>query len=391
MSVTILFFFISTLFIATSNSVLSSALVEDSWNTKAPMSQARDNLGVVAVDSKIYAIGGSVVDADFVGINERYDPVTDVWTILTPMPTPRSQFTIVAYQSKIYCICGIVDKIPYNSAGWATGVTSNIVEVYDVVTDSWSTKASMPINMAGARASALNDNIFIVWGQDLFVYDILEDMWITKTDSIPSVPELCRIPSYVDPVVVDEKIMYVDAIQFMGETQKIMTYDPKNDAWNIESGDALLGGSSRGGGAVITSGIYAPQKIYAINLDHMAVYDLVDNTWTFAAIPTPRLSFGVAMVDDILYIIGGTTSEDIYNWYSYGKAIAINDQYIPNGYDNSNTSESAKTEVIDHSKNLITVMLLLIIGIVTMGTLVYFQKKKETSIIKTETPTLAST
>jgi hypothetical protein len=39
-------------------SVLALELVEDSWNAKTPMSQARANLGVVAVEGKIYAIGG---------------------------------------------------------------------------------------------------------------------------------------------------------------------------------------------------------------------------------------------------------------------------------------------------------------------------------------------
>ncbi|MCL1970209.1 MAG: hypothetical protein FWF66_01940 [Candidatus Bathyarchaeota archaeon] len=43
------------------SSVSASELVENSWNTKAPLSQARASLGVVAVDGKIYAIGGYAV------------------------------------------------------------------------------------------------------------------------------------------------------------------------------------------------------------------------------------------------------------------------------------------------------------------------------------------
>lgn len=65
------------------------------------MTQARANLGVIAMDGKIYAIGGQT-DDDYVGTNERYDPKTDTWTTLEPMPTPRTNFATVEYQGKIW-------------------------------------------------------------------------------------------------------------------------------------------------------------------------------------------------------------------------------------------------------------------------------------------------
>jgi hypothetical protein len=51
------------------NSVSASSLVENSWTPKAPMQQARNSLGVIAVDGKIYAIGGYTVNDKIVGIN----------------------------------------------------------------------------------------------------------------------------------------------------------------------------------------------------------------------------------------------------------------------------------------------------------------------------------
>jgi hypothetical protein len=101
-------------------------------------------LGVVAVDGKIYAIGGSyqteVPSYDqfplyltkYVSTNEMYDPVSDTWVTLESMPTPRAYFAIAAYDNKIYCIGGI------------TVCASNIFtfdycllnEVYDTVTNN---------------------------------------------------------------------------------------------------------------------------------------------------------------------------------------------------------------------------------------------------------------
>ncbi|MDR0318626.1 MAG: hypothetical protein LBI09_01160, partial [Nitrososphaerota archaeon] len=131
-------------FTAVFSSVSAFELVADSWNTMAPMSQARYDLGVVAVDGKIYAIGGatSVNTYDghiggFVGTNECYDPKTDIWVTLEPMPTARHNFAIAECQNKIYCIGGyIVDE-----SKW---IIYDTVEMYDPATNSWSTKAALP-------------------------------------------------------------------------------------------------------------------------------------------------------------------------------------------------------------------------------------------------------
>jgi N-acetylneuraminic acid mutarotase len=58
----LIFFFISGLSVTVFSAVYASSLVEDTWHTKTPMSQARDSLSVVAVDGKIYAIGGQTND-----------------------------------------------------------------------------------------------------------------------------------------------------------------------------------------------------------------------------------------------------------------------------------------------------------------------------------------
>jgi N-acetylneuraminic acid mutarotase len=87
MSYLLIFFFISGLFITAFNPVSAAGLVENSWATKAPMQQARNSLGVVAVDNKIYAIGGYTADSKIVGINEQYDPKTDTWITMASMPT----------------------------------------------------------------------------------------------------------------------------------------------------------------------------------------------------------------------------------------------------------------------------------------------------------------
>jgi hypothetical protein len=160
-------------FVTVLSAISASELVEDSWNTKAPMSQARAGLGVVAVDGKIYAIGGYtamdyIMQVGMCGTNERYDPKTDTWVTLASMPTPRANFAIAAYQGKIYCM--------------GNGPT----EVYDIVTDSWSVKSDTPFlsstiasafAFTSAQAIVVDGKIFVINDWDLFMYNPITDIW----------------------------------------------------------------------------------------------------------------------------------------------------------------------------------------------------------------------
>ena len=85
-------FFILILFLtATVPTLAQTNAIEDSWNSKAPMHQARSGLGVIAVDNKIYAIGGALSGfKNVAGTNEQYDPATDTWVYKASMPTPRA-------------------------------------------------------------------------------------------------------------------------------------------------------------------------------------------------------------------------------------------------------------------------------------------------------------
>jgi hypothetical protein len=70
-------------------------LIQDSWEELAPMHQARLGLGVIAVDGKIYAIGGTTSGGFICSVlstNEQYDPVTNSWVYKASMPTARVYF-----------------------------------------------------------------------------------------------------------------------------------------------------------------------------------------------------------------------------------------------------------------------------------------------------------
>src|SRR4030065_1552266 len=110
----IVFVFLATCMIVTMPASTSAGETENTWVSKAAMHQARAGLGVVAVNGKIYAIGGTTSSTSyafagaggFVGTNEEYDPETDTWASKASRPTPRAYFAIAAYHNKIYCKVG---------------------------------------------------------------------------------------------------------------------------------------------------------------------------------------------------------------------------------------------------------------------------------------------
>ncbi len=322
-----------SLFLSTSHFSVGGA-DENSWTTKEPMNTARGGLGVAVVNGKIYAIGGSNNDTQL-GVTEEYNPVTDTWTTKAPMPTPRSGFAIAVYQNKIYCIGGMTG----DSEIFVSGITG-ITEVYDPATDKWATNSSMPTPRADLCASVVNGTIYCIggkkyWGveesyQELNVteaYNPATDSW-TKKSPMP-IPVLgCT------SAVLDGKIYVTGGsrhfqlgwdLATVGSTQ---VYDPENDAWSTR---ASLPIAESYGAAAAPSGVTAPSRLYYVGGSNETHYSSVTyvyypqlNVWiTGASIPTPRVYLALAVVDDILYAIGGFDGE---NW------LDVTEQYVPIDY-----------------------------------------------------------
>jgi len=298
---------------------------EDSWASKAPMQVARSALGVAAVNGKIYAIGGSnqsgyapsmpgysVLDIKHnVDTNEEYDPATNTWTFKKPMPTPRMHFAIAVYQNKIYCIGG------YTSDG-VTGLN----EVYDPATDTWETKTSMPTARRRLTANVVGDKIYVICPEGTnYVYYPDLDSWDTK-EPVPS-PSFLRYAT----TVFENKIYVFGGLTENQHYTLNNIYNPETDTWSFGTPiptDVVCDV------AVVTTGVLAPTRIYVVGTQDVTVYDIENDTWTLGSdVPTKRYYFGVAVLNDTIYAIGGHTHTGILGIITPS---AANEQYTPIGY-----------------------------------------------------------
>jgi N-acetylneuraminic acid mutarotase len=306
----------------------SKDAAENTWVTKAPMQVPRDSLGVAVVNGKIYAIGGY----GGTSTNEEYDPVTNTWSTKTPMPTPRSTFAIATYQNIIYCIGGLLTN----------NTKTGINEAYDPATDTWQTEASMPTNRFEMNAETVNGKIYVMGGRtaDAYstvniteIYDPASNSW-TRGAAMPY-PVVLYASAVVDNkiYVIGGQDEYVPAGDVNVAFNQI--YDPATDTWSqgtpipAPMGQRAVADDAAAGA---TTGGAAPKRIYviggsvgfAVGSNQNYAYNPKTNTWTSAApMPTARYSAAVAVVNDLLYVIGGSQAASV---------LATNERYTPFGY-----------------------------------------------------------
>jgi hypothetical protein len=321
----------------------SASEAENTWATKAPMHQARAGLGVAVVNGKIYAIGGNtqsglyppLLNGEFVGTNEEYDIATDTWTTKTPMPTPRAYFAIVVYQNKIYCIGGIIGI----GQGFYDGtsvllpmrILSGVNEVYDPATDTWENKTAAPVAGMMMKAAVLNGKIYLIDGNLNEVYDPTSDTWTTKAPPPISFEDFGPAGGNdYDLVVFDNKLHVAGVF-----SQQLITYNEETDSWS--QGTTMPAGDYYYIAVGMTTGVMAPKRLYflfAVRGSSTAVnqaYDPRSSLWVAGkSLPTNRCDFGVAVVNDKLYAIGGYTSIPYPS--GYFATSAVNEQYTPMGY-----------------------------------------------------------
>ncbi|WGM88812.1 MAG: hypothetical protein NUK63_07775 [Candidatus Bathyarchaeum tardum] len=341
---------------------------EDSWTTVEPMPTLRENFELVAMDRKIYAIGGSNSSQQvYYGTNEEYDLASDTWVTKEPMPTPRSGFGTFVFQDKIYCICGyskeesylgvnevydpIMDiwetkaSLPTNRSGMQTKMVdgkiyvlggaigynyeksetiySQVNEAYNPVTDSWERKTSIPVN-GEFTAHVFGDHIYCIFKDSIWVYDTTDDSWTQKfTMPIPA--------AYSYYTVAIENSIYFLVPSEGGYNQ---IYNVKNDVWIFGKNLPIELNQPN---IVATTGKFAPRRIYVVGgftgfvdpTDTTYVYNPEEDDWNLgASMGVSRYNIHLIVVDDILYAVGGAIGFLV-------KPVSVTatvEKYIPSGY-----------------------------------------------------------
>jgi N-acetylneuraminic acid mutarotase len=155
---------------------------KNAWKNVAPMNEARQlHAAAFGPDGKLYVFGG------FAGVGEYsdnpadpddsakkakeiaswstslasvecYDPATNTWTERAPMPQPRQGMAAaLAADGRIYVVGG--------AESFQSSVSLDTVEVYDPLTDTWSTGPKLRHARRGhAMVATTNGRIYAIGG-----------------------------------------------------------------------------------------------------------------------------------------------------------------------------------------------------------------------------------
>ena len=129
------------------------------WTLLSPPLQRREHVTAALIGDQIYVFGGRWVDAEL-DTSDIYDPATDTWKKGPDLPEPRAGNGIAVLNGLVYLIGGEI---------WMSGPETTLysVDVYDPVTDSWSSLPDLSFPLHGVPAVASGDRLYVIGGSTI--------------------------------------------------------------------------------------------------------------------------------------------------------------------------------------------------------------------------------
>lgn len=235
----------------------------------------------------------------------RADLDLGTWQQPTIMPTPRGQAVAVTDPAT-----GLI----YLAGGYSysTDFPFDSMDVYDPVSNSWSSGPSMPTALRGAAGAYAAGRIFVFGGYDarghqqiVQIYNIAMGAW-TQAPFAPGMWESAATASNGKIYVLGgEEEALANTTEFDPET---LTIAPKADMLH----ERLAHGSASFGSSVYAFGGYrsTPRGAHP----YVDSYDPLADTWTDAPadMPTARFHFAEGVLAGHYLAAGGTT-----NYYNH--------------------------------------------------------------------------
>ncbi len=313
------------------------------WKKGAPFPEPDEELYGVAVNGKLYVMGGWD-DGKAGGVNYEYDPATDKWTKKQPMPRPAHHAALAAANGKIYVMGGFV---PAADTALPLGAAWQPIDnawQYDPAANSWKSLPPLPTRRGSAVAVEAGGKIYTIGGATTMEGPVLNDSVgrlgeSRKDDQFFSAFGPARVLSVnevYDPATnkwerrspmsvprnhafagaVNGKIYVIGGrtgqafILTATNTDVVEEYNPLSDTWNVPKErmpTARSGGvSGTDGRRIYVAGgeVTTQQLVGAFRA--IEAYDPLTNSWsTLPSMPMPRHGAAGAVIGNRLYLVSG--------------------------------------------------------------------------------------
>jgi Kelch motif len=293
---------------------LNDTVYKINWVLKADLPLAHRNGKAVASNGRIYYIGGYCTETEesWETSNYEYDPQEDKWQVKEKIPIGRSNFAIASFENRIFVIGGDT-LLPGN-------------DCYLPEEGEWKTLSSLLIPRQHIDCGRIGKEIYVVGGlirdmnppedsklripiiatNTVEIYNIEENKWI-KGNPLPEARHGVQV------AVVNDKLYTIggayDQTKGYMFSSAFNYYNPELDKWEslpnipipllapgvavINERIFIIGGSTIENGAQAVS-----NKVF--------VYNVKKNNWELASSLPKGIQFaGVTCFDNKIYIIGG--------------------------------------------------------------------------------------
>ena len=202
------------------------------WSQRASIPRGHVYPAAAAVNGKIYVAGGCQFNSDCristTNIVDVYDPASDTWTPAPAMPTPRHGAGAVGFGNELWVIGGRMACPPCERTG--------AVEVFNTQSGTWSSRAPLPTPRMTGAVVELGGAIYVIGGSTqaengLTVVDRLDP----ATNTWSSVAPLPRRMYGLGATVLNNRIYVVASWDYVGSTivynNSVVVYDPVTNSW----------------------------------------------------------------------------------------------------------------------------------------------------------------
>ncbi|XP_078279966.1 kelch-like ECH-associated protein 1A [Rhinoraja longicauda] len=189
------------------------------WATRAPMSVARNRVGVGVIDGIIYAVGGSCGPLHHRSA-ERYDPETDQWTAIAAMQSRRLAAGVAVWSGLLYVVGGFDGDARLHS-----------VECYCPERNAWSSVIPMGSARSGAGVVTLGNYIYVAGGYNGQEQVSSVERYCIDGKRWECVASMKHSRSAMGMTAFQPKIYVLGGFSQDGFLNSVECYDPETDEW----------------------------------------------------------------------------------------------------------------------------------------------------------------
>lgn len=293
-----------------------SVFVRPPWEDVAPLDTAREGHAAVALDGKIWVIGGWDKDGNGLAGVEIYDPIANEWSEGPALPRPLGDVPAVAIAGKIYVVAADDEVLVHDpDTGWSstTPQFSPGIPLWDAA--YWhDTIFGFGEVLIGASLASSIAPVILVGG-----YDPAGDQWLVGGDSLQWAEAL----RFTVEVVGDSMFVIGGFGQSgtgpseRGALDSVMEFDLAAESWVTAGVGRLKAARDNHASAVLDGRVYVfggnPVTCNAVTCTPQAplreaeVYDpAAGESAELPPMFRARKRFAAVAMDGAIYVIGGS-------------------------------------------------------------------------------------